>query len=216
VTGPGTKLLDPSEVCLVLVTMGDVVLEQITDHCPPGLEVVVWNNATRPYDYRVFGRYMGILETARPVIAFLDDDCYLTRPEWETLLAAYEPGVVTGNMIYDDPVWRARYHDTTLLGWGAIFDRDLPWAAFMRYARHYPVDLEFMTSPGGAEVVFPMLSRCKTVTAGATWLGEPGQEVFGRDNRMSNQPGFLETRLAWLERARVVRDLIASEEAARG
>ena len=47
-----------------------------------------------------------------------------------------------------------------------------------------------MTSPGGAEVVFPMLSRTKTIFAGATWMGEPGHEVFGRPNRMSNQPGF--------------------------
>jgi hypothetical protein len=117
-------------------------------------------------------------------------------------------------MIYDDPVWKQRYRDTTLLGWGALFDRELPWEAFMEYARHYPLDYEFMTSPGGAEVVFPMLSRTKTIVAGASWLFEGGTEVFGRSNRMSNQPGFLETRLGWLARAREVRDLIAAEKAA--
>jgi hypothetical protein len=115
-------------------------------------------------------------------------------------------------MIHEDPIWRRRYADTTLLGWGAILDRELPWQAFMRYARYHPLDLDFMTSPGGAEVVFPMLSRCKTVVAGATWLGEPGHEVFGRSNRMSNQPGFLETRLGWLDKARKVRDQLAKDE----
>ncbi len=206
--------VDPTDVSLVLVTMGDVDLEQITDHCPPGFEIVVWNNGDGSLpDYKVFGRYMGILEATRPVVAFIDDDCWMSRDQWDELLAAYEPGVVTGNMIYDDPTWRRRYHDTTLLGWGAVFDRDLPWLAFMRYARLAQLDWNFMTSPGGAEVVFPMLSRCKTVVAGATWLGEPGQEVFGRGNRMSNQPDFLKTRLEWLHRARDVRDRLAREGA---
>lgn len=205
--------LDPGRVALVLVSMGDVDLAQITDDAPDEFEIVVYNNATRPVDYKVFGRYMGILETARPVIAFIDDDCRLSSAQWQELLAAYEPGVVTGNMIREDPVWRGRYHDTTLLGWGSIFDRDLPWLAFMRYARHFPVDFDFMTSPGGAEVVFPMLSRCRTIVAGAEWLGESGHEVYGRSNRMSNQRDFLETRLRWLERARAVRDQLAAEGA---
>jgi len=202
--------LDPSQVSLVLVTMGDVNLAQITDHAPEEFEIVTWDNSVRT-DYRVFGRYMGLLETTRPVAAFVDDDCYLTREQWGELLAAYEPGVVTGNYLRHDPVWEKRYADTTLLGFGSIFDAHLPWLAFMRYARHYPLDWEFMTSPGGAEVVFPMLSKCKSIHAGAQWLGEPGAEVFGRANRMSNQPDFMETRLRWLERAREVRDLLAKE-----
>lgn len=212
--GESVSGITPDKVALVLVTMGDVPLEQITDHCPPEFEIVVWNNldGSRP-DYKVFGRYMGILEATRPVIAFLDDDAWLSRGQWDELLAAYEPGVVTGNFLRHDPLWERRYKDTTLLGWGAIFDRDLPWLAFCRWARHEPIDMDFFLSPGGAEVVFPMLSRCKTIFAGATWMGEPGHEVFGRSNRMSNQPDFLETRLAWLDRARRVRDQLAKEGA---
>lgn len=198
--------LDPARVSAVLVTMGDVDLTAITATMPPEFEIVVWNNATRPADFKVFGRYIGIREATRPVIAFLDDDCWLSREQWQTLLDAYEPGVVTGNMIREDPLWRSRYHDTTLLGWGAIFDRHLPGEAFRVWRRYRPTDWDFMTSPGGAEVVFPMLSRTKTVVAGATWLGDPGQEVYGRKNRMSNQPAFLERRLGWLELARWVRD----------
>lgn len=197
--------LDPAQVSAVLVTIGDVDLTPILKTMPYG-EVVVWNNATRPADFRVFGRYIAIREATRPVIFFMDDDCVLSPEQHQAMLDAYEPGVVTGNMIYDDPAWRKRYHDTTLLGWGAIFDRDLPTRAFNVWRRYRPTDWDFMTSPGGAEVVFPMLSRTKTVVAGATWLGEPGQEVFGRANRMSNQPAFLERRLGWLELARHVRD----------
>lgn len=206
-------MITPDQVSVCLVTMGDVDLRLLTNHMPPEFEIVVWDNSRRPQDWKVFGRYMAIEEASRPVIAFLDDDAYLTRDQWDVLLAEYEPGVVTGNLIHDDPVWRKRYFDTTLLGWGAVFDRNLPAIAFEKYSRYYPLDWEFKTSPGGAEVVFPMLSRCKTVVAGATWLGDPGAEVFGRSNRMSNQPGFLETRLAWLARARDVRDRIARDAA---
>lgn len=202
--------LDPAKVCAVLVTMGDVNLTPIVETMPDGYELVVWDNSQLP-DFRVFGRYIAIRYATRPVIFFQDDDCVLTREQHQTMLDEYEPGVVTGNMIYDDPVWKARYADSTLLGWGAIFDRELPFRAFKRYGRYHPLDWDFMTSPGGAEVVFPMLSRCKTVVAGAEWLGEPGAEVFGRSNRMSNRPAFLETRLAWLEKARRVRDRLAAE-----
>ncbi len=175
--------ITPDKVTAVLVTMGDVDLAEMTATMPPEFEIVVWDNSRR-IDYKVFGRYMGILEATRPVIWFQDDDCMLTPEQYQVMLDAYEPGVVTGNLLREDPIWRKRYKDSTLLGWGAVFDRDLPWLAFMRYARLYPLDWEFMTSPGGAEVVFPMLSRTKTVLAGAQWLGESGQEVFGRSNRM--------------------------------
>lgn len=205
--------LDPAQVTAVLVTMGDVDLGEITHTMPAAYEIVVWNNATRPADFKVFGRYIAIREATRPVIFFQDDDCVLTPEQHQAMLDAYEPGVVTGNMIRDDPVWRKRYHDTTLLGWGAIFDRRLPYDAFRLWRRHRPLCWDFMTSPGGAEVVFPMLSRCKTVVAGAEWLGDPGQEVYGRKNRMSNQPAFLETRLRWLDEARYVRDRLRAEGA---
>lgn len=199
--------LDPSQVSVCLVTIGDVDLAPILATVPAGCETVIWDNSRRT-DYRVFGRYMATLEATRPVIYTQDDDCVIPIAD---VLAEYRPGVVTGNLIRDDPAWRARYHDTTLLGFGAVFDRELPWVAFMRWARLHPVDHEFMTSPGGAEVVFPMLSETRTVVCGGEWLGEPGQEVFGRSNRMSNQPGFLETRLGWLDRAREARDRLRKE-----
>lgn len=203
--------LAPDQVSAVLVSFGDVDLTPIIETFPREYEVVIWDNARRPVDYKVFGRYMGIMEATRPVIYFQDDDCIVS--DHQAFLDAYEPGVVTGNLIYEDPLWRKRYEDSTLLGWGSIFDRDLPWQAFMRYARHDVIDFNFMTSPGGAEVVFPMLSKTKTIVAGAEWLREKGGDVFGRSNRMSNQPGFTEERQMWLDKAREVRDLLEAEGA---
>lgn len=207
----GRTTIDPSQVAAVVPTRGDVDMTPIVASFPPEYEVVVWDNSVRP-NYGVFGRYMGILETTRPVIYTQDDDCVLSPDRHRALLAEYEPGVVVGNMIYEDPQWRKTYRDTTQLGWGALFDRTLPFHAFMRYATVHPIGREFMLSAGGAEVVFPMLSRTKTVVVGAEWLVDvDGETVFGRGNRMSNQSGFRQERLGWLDEARKVRDQLRKE-----
>jgi len=171
-------------------------------------EVVVYDNSVRPYDWKVFGRYVAISETQKPVIYFQDDDCLVTCHE--TLLEAYEPGVVVGNMLDHHPPRLATYHDTTLLGWGALFDRELPFDAFEQYARFYPTDWEFKTGLG-AEIVFPMLSRTKTVIEGIEWLDQEGP-VFQRSNRMWKQEGFFAETEVWLERAREVRNRITAGE----
>ncbi len=199
--------LDPEKVCAVLVTRGDVDLAPILETLPYP-EVVVYDNSRRPYDWKVFGRYVAISETRKPVIYFQDDDCLVTCHG--ALLEAYEPGVVVGNMLDHDPPRLATYHDTTLLGWGALFGRELPAEAFERYGRFYPVDWEFKTGLG-AETVFPMLSRTKTIIEGIEWLDQDGP-VFQRPNRMWKQDGFFPERDLWLERARAVRDRITAGE----
>jgi len=201
------RSLDPEKVCAVLVTRGDVELAPIIDTMPYG-EVVVYDNSKRPYDWKVYGRYVAISETQKPVIYFQDDDCLVTCHE--ALLEAYVPGVVVGNMLDHHPPRLATYHDTTLLGWGALFDRELPFNAFAQYGRFYPIDWEFKTGLG-AETVFPMLSQTKTIIEGIEWLDQDGA-VFQRPNRMWQQKGFYPERDFWLERAREVRDRISAGE----
>ncbi len=48
------------------------------------------------------------------------------------LLAAYEPGRIVANM---PARFRRRYTDSCLVGFGAVFDRDLPARAFDRFKR---------------------------------------------------------------------------------
>jgi hypothetical protein len=194
--------LAPESVCAILVTRGDVDMQPIIASLPREYEIVVWDNSTRPYDAGVFGRYLAIAETYKPVVYVQDDDCIVTCHD--ELLAAYAGGVVVGNA-FDDAERLARYHDTTLLGWGAIFDRDLPWRAFQRYALHFPLDWEFFTGLG-AEIAFPMLSKTKTILHGVEWLREDGEDVLMRDNRMWRQPDFYEATAAAMEKARYVRD----------
>lgn len=195
--------LDPKDVCAVLVTIGDVDLRPIVETLPYG-EIVVWDNSTRPYDARVFGRYLGILETRKPVIFFQDDDCIVRNHE--ELLAGYEPGAIVANM-RDDPARLSFFSELgmVLLGWGCLFDRDLPWQALTRYARYHPPTWDFLTG-NGMEVCFPMLTPGKAVVTPIEWLRDgPGGEVFARANRMSQQPGFYEEREALYERLRDVR-----------
>ncbi len=191
------------DVSAVLVTRGDVDLTPIIETLPYG-EVVVWDNSTRPVDYGVFGRYVAIAETTRPLVYFQDDDCLVSCHA--DLLDAWDPGYVVGNA-FDDAERLNRYEGTTLLGWGSLFEADLPWQAFTEYARHYPMEELWLLEPSrglGAEIVFPMLTPSKTITHGVVWLDEGGP-VLERPNRMWKQPTFYEDTRRWMERARSLR-----------
>lgn len=188
------------EVCAVLVTRGDVDMTPIIETLPYG-EVVIWDNSQRPKDRGLFGRYMAIGEATRQVIYFQDDDCIVRNHD--ALLAEYEPDTVVGNF-RRDAARAAYYHDTTLLGWGSLFDRDLPWKGWSRAG----VDRLDWSDHLALEFTWPVLVPAKKVMVdiepgGAVeWLREDGADIFGRANRMSNQPGFYERIDAILKAAR--------------
>lgn len=135
-------MIDPSEVTAIIVTRGDVDLTPIlADLAPVGFhEILVWDNSGKleipvdvpgPWrivkaaaDIAVYGRYLAIEETASDVIYVQDDDCLCPAA---TLLEWYEPGKLVANM--PESRW-ADYPDSCLVGWGAVFDRGLPFAAF--------------------------------------------------------------------------------------
>ncbi len=201
------------DVSAVLVTRGDVDLEPIIETLPFG-ELVIWDNATRPVDYGVFGRYVAIAETTRPLVYFQDDDCLVSCHE--QLLEAWEPGYVVGNA-FDDKERLKRYEGTTLLGWGSLFEADLPWQTFTEYARHHPMEELWMgwsidrldhdiwdLAGLGAEIVFPMLTPSRTITHGVTWLDEDGP-VMERENRMWKQRDFYRALDWWMDRARSIK-----------
>lgn len=196
------------DVCAVLVTRGDVDLRPIMETLPYP-ELVVWDNSKREHDRGLFGRYLGILETKAPVIYFQDDDCLVRNHD--ELLKFYAPGRVVGNFRNDKA--RHRYYlDTTLLGWGSLFDRNLPFLGWFEYARHYPLDNDFFGSIAH-EFVWPVLAphTMKLLVdikegGDVEWLRQDGEDVFGRGNRMSQQPGFYDEIAEALARARMVRD----------
>lgn len=120
------------DVCAIVVTRGDVLLDEVlAPYDELDLEVFVWDNSARA-DLMVYGRYAAIHHVDAPVIVVQDDDCALPVESVLALLEAHQAGSVTCNM---PERFRPHYPDSALVGFGAIFDRDLPEQAFRRLRR---------------------------------------------------------------------------------
>ena len=116
------------EVTACLVTRGDVDLTEILDSFPPEWGVVVWDNS-KETDLAVEGRYAAINRALTDVVYTQDDDCVLERDSLLALAEHYQTGVLTANMPAE---FRPHYRDSCLIGFGAIFDQDLPDLSFGR------------------------------------------------------------------------------------
>jgi hypothetical protein len=98
----------------------------------------------------VFGRYIGIDQAKSEVIYTQDDDCIT---DVAAVLAAYQPGVVVNAMT---KAHAAQYpRAATLIGFGAIFDRDL-----VRCLDGWERDELFMRE---CDRVFTALNHCETI-----------------------------------------------------
>jgi hypothetical protein len=145
--------VNAQDVTAIIVTRGDVDLTDIIAALPYG-EVVVWDNSTRPWDARCYGRYLAIDEASNPVVYFQDDDLIFTGHA--ALLAAYKPGEITCNM--PSPWYERTGYDKlhqALVGAGSLVDRDLPKPAIDRYLARWPLDDLFLTY---VDVVVGMLT----------------------------------------------------------
>lgn len=154
--------LTRDDVTAVLVTRcaadGEEVAADLLDFFPV---TYIWDNSEL-IDLGAFGRYAAIfLNSTGPVIYVQDDDCMVSDADKQRLIDNYEPGVITALM----PPERTDYTDTVLIGWGAIFDRDLPYQAFSRWnaAGHDMCSQEFRVV--GADFVFPMITPWKRLDA---------------------------------------------------
>ncbi len=145
--------MDASDVTAIIVTRGDIDLEPVV-YSLIFPHLIVWDNGTAE-DFGAYGRYMAIAQAQTDVIYFQDDDCIVPADDQQRLVDTYEPGMLAALM----PRERVDYHDTVLIGWGAIFDRHLPSAAFERWtsAGHPTGTRDFRVV--GCDFVFPMLTR---------------------------------------------------------
>lgn len=196
-------MLTADQVSAVLVTRGDVDMTEILDSLDAARieDVVIWNNALETVDLAVYGRYHAIEQARSPVIYVQDDDCVLEPGSLEQLLAAYEPGVCTANV---PERFRQHYPDSGLVGFGAVFDRDLPEQAFARFGR-----FDFNGDPGWVDGmfnrrvdnVFTTLTPMKLVDV--AYRDQPWASAAGR---MWTSPGHVGERDRMIELARRVRD----------
>jgi hypothetical protein len=177
------------EVTACLVTRGDVDISAILDSWPKSWQTVVWDNSV-DRDAKVYGRYEAIDQAQTDVVFVQDDDCVLAPESFRELVANYKPGVITANM--PEP-FRAHYSDSCLVGFGAIFDRNLPWQSFSKMDVHdYPHQFEFT-----CDVYFTALSE-------QLWLDLPYENLpwATAESRMYRQRDHLPMRAAALMEAR--------------
>jgi hypothetical protein len=187
-------MIDARDVTAIVVTRGDVDLEPVVGHLPFD-EVGIWDNSVGE-DLSVYGRYEAIERIVTPVALVCDDDAQLPVDSIQSLLKAYVPGHVTANMPRE---YRDRYTDNCLVGFGAIFDADLPAKAFARFrARHPHTDEQFFRRT--CDVVFTALTPRSLVDLPFTYLPHTWA-----DNRMYRAKNHSLERRQMLELAKQVK-----------
>lgn len=151
-----------STVSAIIVTRGNVDLDPIVEKlgkCPSVDEIIVWRNGQRverrwshplgsfaalalAENLSVYGRYAAIKYAKHDLIYVQDDDCLVDA---EGLVFASDSETSEyGGLVCNMPTSRwPDYPDSALVGWGAVFQRDLPELAFERfYAARETVDKE--------------------------------------------------------------------------
>lgn len=186
--------MQPSEVSAVIVTRGDkpAAVQRIVQELPFD-DVVVFNNSVTLYDFKVYGRYIGMHLAKNNIIYVQDDDCLIPHETIKMLLDGYEPGKIIASMPSD----HGEYSDSCLVGWGAIFDRYLPWESFVKFGHRY--DLDYFAE--ACDVIFTTLTPFIRVEG-----SHINFEFAYGDDRMYNQPNHDSMRQEVLSKARMVRD----------
>lgn len=188
-------MIAPSDVTAVIPTRGNVDLTPILDSLAGCGEVIVWDNSCEDADSKVYARYLAIAKARNSVVYTQDDDCLV---DVEAVCRHYAPGALTANM--PQSRW-PDYPDSALVGWGSVFDRDLPAQAFRHFFDFHGqvIDPLFLMT---CDVVFSTLARRRRIIdVGFThlpWAEGPG--------RMFTSPGHTEIRDVQLALAREARD----------
>lgn len=178
---------------------------------PHGSELYDFGTVDGPNpDLAVYGRYAAAERATSKVVFVQDDDCVLPPESIAALLAAYQPGHVVCNM--PSEFRHSFYRDHALVGFGAVFDRDLPKKAFDRFAAMVPrlgLSNYGWSLPGGeggrfnrcCDVVFTTLTPRILVDVpyrNLPWATDP--------DRMYRQPDHVGDRVEILDLAKKVRD----------
>jgi len=210
-------------VSAVLVTRGDVPLDQIIDSITAaGIDdIVVWDNSVRE-DLAVYGRYAGIAEAKHDLIYVQDDDCVVPSEsikaliaEWadyrhsqydfshpdHKVLAEWAEDHFVANMPFD--FRHSFYREHSLVGFGAVFHRDAPYRAHDRF------NCRFWEMSDGYEQFFNR--TCDVVFTALTprvLVDVPYQNLAWAEgpDRMYRQPSHGFERARMLEWALKVRD----------
>lgn len=195
-------MLTPDKVTAVLVTRGDVDLQPVLDSLIFG-DIVVWDNSMEA-DAMTYGRVLATNRARHQVIYSQDDDIVHTAENQLEILAAYQPGVLTGCMW---PEWsdgaRAQgiehgYDDLVFMGSGSVFDATVAWEATAAYLANHPDDSFFRL---WSDTIVGILAPTKQIDVRFDAL-----PVADDPNRMCNLDGAVALKTEAIRRAREVRD----------
>lgn len=180
-------------VALCIPTRGDHDLTEIVESVPADIEIVIWDNSKHT-DLSVYGRYAAIELTDAPIIMTQDDDAVLDPESFQTLRDAYQPDALTANMPQE--FRHGFYEHHCLIGFGAIFHRDLPARAFDRFFASNSMGSDDPLFLNICDVVFTALVTRHLVDVpkrNLPWCSDP--------NRMWRQPNHQTSRSHMLKLA---------------
>lgn len=194
-------MLTPDQVTAVIVTKGDVDLAPVLESLIFD-DVVIWNNSERN-DEMTHGRALAALEADHEVIWSQDDDIVHSVDNQMKILAAYEPGVLTGCMWSE---WNLGAHqqgipqgydDLVFPGSGSIVDRSVTASAINQYLDHFPLDDFFRL---WCDTIVGVIAPTKQIDVRFEAL--PCAED---ESRMCNLPDAVKNKTEAINRARWVR-----------
>ncbi len=157
---------------VVIPTRGDVDLSPVLDSLPPDWPVIVWNNAERSTDLRVYGRYAALAEVTTEYVYTQDDDAICPA---EDIVAAFTPAFDQDRIVLNE---RDGY--TPWVAAGAVFRRDLPAQALQRFIDRHGLTDDVLW---WADVIVAALTPWRN-----EWFGYEMLEWATAPNRMFSQP----------------------------
>lgn len=187
-----------TQISCVIPTRGDVDMREVL-YSLPFTDTIVWDNSIE--DHAVYARYLAIADTKHPLVYTQDDDAVLEPQAFADLVGAWQPGAVVCNM---PPKFHPHYSDSALVGFGALFERDLPGKAFEKFSEYGFAESDRWPSGFFArccDVVFTVLTPRILVD-----VPYRDREFASAPNRMWRQPTHFSERQEMLRLARIVRD----------
>jgi hypothetical protein len=180
-----------TDVAAIIVTRGDQDLTPVAASIPDEWDIVIYDGSREKQDLAVYGRYAAIERTDAEMIYVQDDDCVVSDPQ--IIVDQFSrfdrpPDYVVCNMPQE--FRHSFYEDHALVGFGAAFHRDVPDAAFARFAESWPmVDIR-----RDCDMVFTALTP--RILVDVPYENLPWAHY---ENRLWTQPGHQAGRVRMLE-----------------
>lgn len=193
--GESGSRLSPDEVAAVIVTRGDVSLNQILASLPYS-ELIIWND--REHGSKgCYGRYLAAQEVGKHAVYFQDDDVVFSAQD--RLLAKFDWTRMAVNM--PSPWYEQTGYDRlqqALVGAGSVMPKNIWQPAIDRYLAEWPEDQLFYDY---CDVIVGMLTPHTRYDFGyevLPWASDPG--------RIFTTPGAQERKEEMQRRAVKLRD----------